>query len=179
MTDQGSTSEKPAAGWRLKLGAGLFVLSIVVPAVGVPVVATFDLSGTVTATVSGALLVAAEIFGVAAIAIMGKSGYMFIKNRVLGFLKKYGPPREVSRRRYAVGLVMFCVPILFGWLSLYAPHLIPGFLDDPLPYALGGDLLLVASLFVLGGNFWDKIRSLFVYDAEVRFAQTPHAGGQQ
>ena len=31
--------------------------------------------------------------------------------------------------------------------------------------------LLLASLFVLGGDFWDKVRSLFIHDAEVRFAQ--------
>ncbi len=31
-----------------------------------------------------------------------------------------------------------------------------------------GDLLLVASLFVLGGEFWDKLKSLFVYGAKVQ-----------
>lgn len=29
------------------------------------------------------------------------------------------------------------------------------------------DLVLAASLFVLGGEFWDKLRSLFLYDAKV------------
>ena len=67
-------------------------------------------------------------------------------------------------------LVMFSVPVLFGWVSVYAAELIPAFTRTPFRYALGGDLLLLASLFVLGGNFWDKLRSLFVYDAEVRFS---------
>jgi hypothetical protein len=31
-----------------------------------------------------------------------------------------------------------------------------------------GDMMFVSSLFVLGGNFWDKIRALFVHDAIVR-----------
>ena len=43
--------------------------------------------------------------------------------------------------------------------------------NNLLTYAIGGDILLVTSLFVLGGNFWDKIRSLFIYGAAVRFAQ--------
>ena len=30
-----------------------------------------------------------------------------------------------------------------------------------------GDLVFVASLFVLGGDFWDKVRALFVHDANV------------
>jgi hypothetical protein len=34
-------------------------------------------------------------------------------------------------------------------------------------YAIGGDLLLLASLFVLGGDFWDKIRALFVYSDKI------------
>ena len=67
------------------------------------------------------------------------------------------------------------MPILFGWVSIYTAEWIPGFSSNPLPYAIGGDFLLVASLFVLGGNFWDKIRSLFVYDAEVRFPQAVFA----
>lgn len=68
---------------------------------------------------------------------------------------------------------MFGVPILFGWLSGYNADYIPAFAQNPFPYALCGDLLLLASLFVLGGDFWDKLRVLFVHDAEVRFFQSP------
>jgi hypothetical protein len=49
--------------------------------------------------------------------------------------------------------------------------LIPDFSSNPLPYAIGGDLLLLMSLIVLGGNFWDKIRALFIYDAKVHFRE--------
>jgi hypothetical protein len=87
--------------------------------------------------------------------------------------KQYGPLNKVSRLRYQIGLVMFCVPILFGWLSIYTAGYIPAFAQNPFPYALGRDLLLLAGLLVLGGDFWDKIRSLFIHNAEVRFAQTP------
>jgi hypothetical protein len=31
------------------------------------------------------------------------------------------------------------------------------------------DVMLIASLFVLGGRFWDKIRALFVREATVAF----------
>lgn len=171
MSEQVVVSEQPAAGWRLKLGIAIFALSIISPVVGVPVVAALDLTATMTATMSGVFLASGEVFGILAVAVMGKPGYVYMKKLVFGFFKQYGPPKEVSRRRYTIGLVMFCVPILFGWVSLYAAHLIPGFLDDPFPYAVGGDLVLLASLFVLGGNFWDKIRSVFVYDSEARFSQ--------
>ena len=145
------------------MGVLLFALSIILPIVGIPFVAGLGLSGTMATSVSGVLLIGAELFGVAAVAVMGKPGYLYIKNRVFSFLKQYGQPKEVSRARYNIGLVLFCVPILFGWLSPYFSDLIPGFMQNPLPYAVGGDLILLGSLFVLGGDFWDKIRALFVY----------------
>ena len=171
MSAHTNPPEKPAADWRLKLGAALFGLSILLPVVGVPLVTTFGLSATMTASVSGGLLVGAEVLGVCAVAVMGKSGYAYIKNRVFGFLKQYGPPQKVSRGRYNTGLMIFCVPLLFGWLSIYISNWVPGLLSAPLPFAIGGDVLILASLFVLGGDFWDKIRSLFIHDAEVHFPQ--------
>ena len=171
MSPHTNPSEKPASGWRLKLGAALFGLSILSPVVGVPLVTSLGLSTTMTASVSGALLVGAEVLGVCAIAVMGKSGYAYIKNRVFGFLKQHGPPQKVSRGRYNIGLVIFCVPLLFGWLSPYISKWVPGLLSNPLPYAVGGDILILVSLLVLGGDFWDKIRSLFIHDTEVHFFQ--------
>jgi len=171
MSGQAELSESPAAGWRFKLGAAMFGLSILLPLAGVPLVTTLGLSTGVTASVTGGLLLSAEVLGVAAIAVLGKSGYAYIKNQIFGFLKQYGPPSKVSRLRYRIGLVMFCVPILFGWLSPYAVKWVPALSSYPLPFALGGDILLLASLFVLGGDFWDKVRSLFIHDAEARFAQ--------
>jgi len=171
MSEHTSTSEKPAADWRLKLGVALFGLSILLPIVGIPLVTALGLSTTMTASVSGALLVGAEVLGVCAVAVMGKSGYAYIKNRIFAFLKQHGPPQKVSRGRYNIGLVIFFVPLLFGWLSPYISKWAPGLLSHPLPYAVGGDILILTSLLVLGGDFWDKIRSLFFHNAEVRFSK--------
>lgn len=167
MSGHASSTTQPAAGWRLKVGVIFFVLSIIVPVAGVPIVAALALSATMTASISGTLLLAAEILGIVAVAIMGKPGYVYIKNQIFSFLKQYGPSREVSRRRYQIGLVMFCIPLLFGWVSMYVATYIPGFMQQPLPYAIGGDLLLLASLFVLGGDFWDKVKALFVHSDKV------------
>ena len=167
MSEAANLTEQPAPGWRLKLGIGIFVLSIILPVAGIPVVAALGLSGTMTASVSGALLVSAEVLGIFAVAVMGKPGFLYIKSRVLGFLKQYGPPKEVSRLRYNIGLVMFIVPFVFGWSEPYIQGLLPGLISDPLPYHIGGDLLFLASLFVLGGDFWDKVRALFVHSDKI------------
>jgi len=175
-----NSPEPKVEDWRLKLGAVLFGLSILLPIAGVPMVGLFDFSTGMSATLTGGLLVSAEVMGLAAVAVMGKSGYAYIKKRALGFLKQYGPPNKVSPLRYKIGLVMFLTPVLFGWVSIYTARWIPGFENEPFFYAVGGDLMLLSSLFVLGGDFWDKIRSLFIHDAEVHFPRVPvgdHAAG--
>jgi hypothetical protein len=164
-----SQTNVPATGWRLKLGVVLFALSVALPVLGVPLVAAMGLSAATVATVSGGLLAGAEVLGIVAVAVMGKSGYAYIKNRVFGFLKQYGPPAEVSRTRYRIGLVMFAVPIAFGWLSPYVADWVPGYFGSEFTYAVAGDLLLLASLFVLGGDFWDKVRALFIHGAKAVF----------
>lgn len=171
MNGQTGPSGQVEFGWRLKVGVALFVLSIILPLAGIPAVAALGLSTTLIATVSGALLFSAEILGIVAIAIMGKPGFMYIKFRVFGFFKQHGPPSRVSPGRYRIGLAMFCIPILFAWISAYISGVIPGFESNLVAWALGGDVLLVMSLFVLGGDFWDKIRALFVHDARAKFTR--------
>lgn len=136
------------------------------PLFGVPLLAILGLSRAMMASLSGGFLLTAEVLGISAVAIVGKSGYAFIKQKVSGLFKQYGPPDKVSPLRYRIGLFMFFTPLLFGWVSIYAAKFIPGFTQHPIYYALGGDLLLLSSLWVLGGDFWDKIRALFVHDAK-------------
>ena len=169
---EASQTEVPAAGWRLKLGISLFASSILLPVIGLPLVAATGLATTTAATVSGILLAGAEVLGIVAVAVMGKPGYAYIKSRVSGFFRQYGPPAEVSRTRYRIGLAMFAVPILFGWVAPYAADLIPGYAERAFTYAIVGDLVLLASLFVLGGDFWDKLRALFFHEAKAVLPQT-------
>lgn len=162
-------SENAGKGWRLKFGMIVFVASIVLPVVGIPMVTITGLSAKVVSSISAALLVFSEITGIAAIAIMGKDGYAFFKSRVSRLFKQYGPPQRVSRFRYRVGLSMFSGMILFGWLSPYLAGWVPLLNESAFYLALIGDSIFVASFFVLGGEFWDKIRSLFIYDSKSLF----------
>jgi hypothetical protein len=63
---------------------------------------------------------------------------------------------------------MFVIPFLIGWLLPYFTDLIDSYESFGFYVNVGGDILLVTSLFVLGGDFWDKIRALFVQDAKVQ-----------
>jgi hypothetical protein len=156
--------EQPQAGWQVKVGFAIFVASIGWPVL-IPVLPLLGVSATATAAFSAVMLVAAEFMLLAGAAIAGKEGFAYIKATVFSFLKSYGPPNQIGRTRYTLGLVMFTIPLVFAWATPYFAHYIPGFEAGRLIYAVAFDLLLLISLFVLGGDFWDKLRSLFIHGA--------------
>ena len=158
----------PGVGWRVKAGSVIFVASLVWPVL-LPVLPLLGASGTAVAAFGAVMAVAAEIMLVAGAAIAGKEGFALIKSRVFGVLKSFGPPREVGRVRYSMGLVLFTIPLLLGWASPYLGRHVPGLEAHALAFAIAGDVLLLISLFVLGGDFWDKLRALFVHGARAVF----------
>jgi len=162
-------SEQPQAGWRFRLGMTVLIVGWLSPLL-IPVVTWTSLATEWKTIISGLLAVGIpEVFTVVAIAIMGKSGYNLIKKRIFSFLKRHGPPDRVSLTRYRIGLVMFVLPILFGWLGPYGAQRIPGYETHRFWVSLIGDLIFIASFFVLGGDFWDKIRALFIRSARAQF----------
>ena len=157
------------AGWRLRLGLTILIVGWLSPVL-IPFIIRTSLATEWKTILSGLLTVGIpEVFTVAAIALMGKSGYELIKERIFSFLKKHGPPDRVSPARYRVGLTMFMLPVLFGWLGPYGAHHIPGYETNRYVVSLIVDLMFVVSLFVLGGDFWDKIRALFIRSAKTQF----------
>ncbi len=168
-----SIEEHPQAGWRLRLGLILFIVGFASPLL-IPVITATNLSTGWKTIISGALAVGIpEVFSIIAIAIMGKAGFNAIKSRFFSFIKTHGPLDRVNKMRYRVGLVMFVLPFLFGWLGPYFTHHIPGYETYRLSVNIIGDMLLVSSLFVLGGDFWDKIRALFSHSAKTQFDGQP------
>jgi hypothetical protein len=121
MTED-SQANAPAVGWRFKIGIALFALSFVPPLFGIPLLAMMELSPAIATTLSGVMLVGAEVIGLISIAVLGKDGFNYIKGRIFGFFKQLGPPASVSRTRYRVGIVMFSTILgmaLGGWISAW------------------------------------------------------------
>jgi hypothetical protein len=158
------TDAPPKTGWRIKASFTIFIASISWPVL-LPILPFFGLSAKAVAAFSGAMLVAAELMVVAAAAIAGKEGFAYIKQRIFGFIKSYGPPQTVSVARYTIGLIVFGMPLLYALLSPYLGKYIPGLVDYRLVVAITGDIMLLVGLFLLGGDFWEKLRSLFIHQA--------------
>ena len=155
-------------GWRFYGGIMLFVLGLLSPLFIPLITATALPTGWKTALSGLLMLGIPELLWVAAAAFMGKAGFNHIKRKFWGFFKRMAPPDEVSVGRYRVGLVMFSLPILFGWIGPYGLRWIPGYESYRLVVNLIGDVLLISSFFVLGGDFWDKIRGLFIHNAKIQ-----------
>jgi hypothetical protein len=167
----------PASGWRFPVGVTIFLVGFAAP-LAIPMVTSSDLPTAWKAAVSGALAVGVpEIMMVVAAAVMGRAGFARLKHRFGRFLKKYGPPERVSRVRHRMGLAMFTLPLLVAWLAPYLGHHLPGYETNSMWWHIGGDLVFFSSLFVLGGEFWDKLRALFVHGARAVFPSTSGGAG--
>ena len=159
-------SNLPPKG-RLISGAVIFIIGVISP-VFIPLVLSSGLPEWLIAILSGLLAFGIpELFMIIAVAILGKDGFAFLRSKLGTFLKPLAPPDEVSKIRYNVGLVLFSLPIIFGFLSPYLDLKFHFLENIPFYINLITDAMIITSLFVLGGNFWDKLRSLFIYRAKV------------
>ncbi len=153
---------------RLYLGGAIFVIGFMSPLL-VPLVTALPLSVTSKTAISGLLLVGIpELAMLIAAVVMGKAGFNFLKQWLFSLLKKHlAPPETVSPTRYHIGLFLFSIPLLYGWIVPYIAGYYPIFEEHRIVFAIIGDVIFISSLFVLGGEFWDKLRSLFIYRAKV------------
>jgi len=159
----------PAARRRLYLGAGVFVLGWLVTFALVPLVHASTLTVSAKATLVGALILGGPKLGLlAAIAIMGRPGFVHLKRLVFGYLK---PPAEVSVLRHRIGVAMLVAAMLLSALEPYVFALLPGYEENGRLYSFAVDMMMLGSIFVLGGDFWDKLRALFIRDAKALFPQ--------
>jgi hypothetical protein len=62
---------------------------------------------------------------------------------------------------------MFSLPLIFTWISPYTFEIFFKDIPTSLMYPVLSDILLLVSLFVLGGDFWEKLRSLFLHKTYV------------
>jgi hypothetical protein len=172
MTQAATIREQPKAGWRFWVGVAFFALGFISP-LFIPLVTATDLPTGWKTIISAMLMLGVpELLWIIAVAFMGKEGFNYIKTRIFGFLKKYAPPDRVSKTRYRIGLVMFIAPLFFGWLGPYFTYKISGYETHQFTVSLAGDVMFLLSFFVLGGDFWDKIRALFMHGAKAQLQKT-------
>lgn len=159
-------SAGPSSEWRFKLGIGIFIFAFALWLL-LPLAASMGVPASRIAALTGVVFVANKVLLLTCIAVMGKAGFQQLKTMVFGYAKGLSPSDTVGPTRHAIGLVMFCLPLISAMLEPYVDHLAPGLRPNLWQLQLLGDLMLIGSFFVLGGDFWSKIRALFVRTAKV------------
>jgi hypothetical protein len=160
-----STDSPPSPG-RLALGGTILAVGFLSTAL-VPLVTGSTLPTAWKTVISGLLVFGIpEVFMLVAVAVLGRPGFEFLKRRLLQWMQ---PPERVGATRYRIGLVMFTLPLLLAFVSPYLSGAFSDVAQYRIWYGLSGDILQLASLLMLGGEFWDKLRALFVHDARAVF----------
>jgi len=171
MTKAQPPATSKSAKWRFKLGIAILCLMLSLWLL-VPLAAAADVPRSTIAAITGALFIINKVLLLLVIAVMGKAGFQELKQHVFGYMSGLVPSAEleVSVTRHRIGLVMFCLPLVCSFLEPYIDSFAPGLRPNSWALQLLGDALLVSSFFVLGGNFWEKLRALFIRTARVTTA---------
>jgi hypothetical protein len=160
-TSDSETDISTGAGWRFKTGICLFVFAFALWLL-IPLSASMGAPGARIAALTGVIFVANKVLLVICIAVMGKSGFQQLKAIVFGRAKRLAPSKTVGPVRHVIGLVMFGLPLVSAMLEPYIDNIWPGLRPNLWQVQALGDVMLIASFFVLGGDFWSKIRALFI-----------------
>ena len=147
--------------WRFTLGIICFFAAFAPHAVtGVLILA--GANARVIGTMAAVSFTLNKLFLLASVVVLGRAGFNRLKKRLVGTFHQYLMPDEVGPWRYRIGLVMFVAPLVFAWKAPYVTEVMPILGRHSTTAAIITDAVFVASLFVLGGGFWDKFRALFV-----------------
>jgi len=164
--------ERKPSEWRMGLALALWIGGFFLPLL-IPFVAALPAPLATRTAISGLLVLGLpQLLTVVAIALVGKSGFHYLKEQVFGAAKRLGPPVHVSRLRYRIGLVMLFLPLALSLLEPYITLLVGH--ERLLRWSFGvlsGSFFLM-SFFVLGGEFWDKVKALFIYEARAVLPST-------
>jgi hypothetical protein len=158
----GENNKVSLAKSKMIIGSVVLIIGFLSPLL-IPLVTATTWSVGLKTTVSGLLAFGVpEVFMLLGVAVMGKPGYEMLKKRVLNKIK-YLAPDEVSLTRHRIGLILFFTPIAFGIFYPYLEALYDSIQKMPIWVYVMGDLIFLSSFIVLGGNFWDKLKGLFVH----------------
>jgi hypothetical protein len=157
-------------GIRFYFGLTIFVISFFMLPIGLVIKGQFD-SHFMKVAVVAAFWISAPLMKFSSIAIMGKASYVWLNYHIRHLFHMIAPPHQITPIRYNIGLVMFILPFVPNYVVSFVPYALPD--SEFLRYAivLVADIMFIFSLFVLGGDFWDKLRALFIYTAKAKFEE--------
>jgi hypothetical protein len=151
--------------WRFYTGMAAMALAIVMPlaALFVPLL---GLPTAQSAVLAGILLAGGpEVLCILAVALLGKDTFKYFTHRATQAFRRAVVDQPASKARYYTGLAIILLSWIPAYVYAYLPAALPG--GNTRIYILAAmDLAFVASVFLMGGEFWEKVRRIFVYDGK-------------
>ena len=129
------------------------ILGFVTPFLGLPISLTSIMVGIFTFGVPEVMIALAVIF-------LGKETLLNYRTKFFKLFKRSKPWKPVSKFRYYFELGS-PIPL---YLNAYGSDWLPS--NDMVRYRIfiGGDLAFLLSFFILGPNFWEKFKNLFLWN---------------
>ncbi len=173
--------------WRYKTGIGLFTFGQIVFFVGL-LLPVLGLASAGNAGFVGMLILGGEVITISSVVFLGKAGFQAIKEKLFGFLKE-GFETPVGPVRHYLGLSILFMNMLttyataiYAWTAFSAST--PDAPIAPMVWGLDlneqaslvlwlfvlGQLCFLVAIYVLGADWWERLRNLVVYQQTHRAA---------
>lgn len=154
--------------WKYYLGISLFVYSII-PITTVGILPFLGLSMTKAGAFALVFLTSGEICFWVAAALLGKEFLAALKRRLMSYIKCSPEPKPVGRTRHCIGVVLFAASFIPYYCMLiyliFFNH--QALVISILVWAMvGGELACMLSFYLLGGQFWEKLKKLFQWSGD-------------
>lgn len=161
--------------WRYRVGLALIIIghAVLLCAMALPML-EFGIG------LAGTLVVVGEGTCVLSIVFLGKDGFLEIKQRIVRTARE-GFVTPVGRARFRAGIALLALSTvaLFVVEMLALQHVLRATPHGAAPTVLGiapaalgrlvlylivsGELAFIAAIYVLGADWWDRLRALFVW----------------
>lgn len=152
--------------WRFVAGVSMLGLAMVLPLCAL-LIPFLGLPGAQSALIAGALVAGApEVLMLLAVALLGRQNFDLIVGTAKKFVFTTFFSQPVSRTRYYVGLAVCLLSFVPIYVAGYAPSWMPAG-NGRIAILAMADLAFILSFFVMGGEFWEKFRRLFVWEGKV------------
>ncbi|MFN4140893.1 hypothetical protein [Aestuariivirga sp.] len=154
--------------WRFVLGIASFIAAFAVHLITLAAMG-IGASPAAVSAIGAVNFVLNKVLVIASAAFLGRAGFDQLKALVFGTVRRLAFPDEVSPLRYRVGLLFLVVPIVLAWVAPYVAEFAPSIGRNTVRDGVISDMLVLVGLVMLGGDFWDKLRALFLRDAKAVF----------
>jgi len=164
--------------WKYYLGIALFVYSCIPWVFTLLVLPFLSVSKVKAVSIATGLLISSEISFLLSVVLLGKPFVDLLKSKIKTIFRKKDVVhlKPVGKIRHYVGITMLLVAsfvpyflteiaLLLGFVEKYGHNAL-------ITLLILGDVLFIASFFLLGGEFWARVNKLFKWPGKTEVPES-------